>query len=122
MPEDDQIKLSDVKDMDQKEIHILLIQGFNLLVRKTDRMKEKVDTYIQILDKKVGREEFKETKKELEFEIQKNREDIEKLQNNEENRKIQVRTGLGIGKYFWIVLLALMNLIQFFYAIAMANS
>ena len=113
----DEIPLSTAKELSTEQLHVLLIQGFNMQVRKIDDMGRKVDIYIDLLEKKATREEFKGLQEHVDGKLDDHEKRLSDLANMLENGKIRLKTGLDIGRWFWVVLLAIVNLVQFFYTL-----
>ena len=117
MTQDDQIPLDILKGMDPQQINILLVQGFNSQVRELKELKQHVQSYSELLEKKIGREEFSEFKAKINGRVDTADGKIKAIEEIHQDGDIRKKMAFNIGKYFWIIILAFMNLLQFFYTI-----
>jgi len=121
MTQDDQIPLEILRGMPPEQINILLVQGFNSQVRSLDELKAHVQAYGELLEKKIGRDEYGEFKVKIHDRLDDHHKRIENIENIHENGTVKKDFAFNVGKYFWIIVLAIMNLLQFFYTIGSSN-
>ena len=109
----DTIPLDYIKQLDEKELHVLLIQGFNDQVKRMDNLTTQIQTFVQVLDGKISRAEFIDFEKIQRDTNEDHRKRLAALENKNGDRDLKKETILGIGKTFWVGILVLTNVIQF---------
>lgn len=110
---DNTIPLDYIKQLDEKELHVLLIQGFNDQVKRMDNLTTQIQTFVQVLDGKISRAEFIDFEKIQRDTNEDHRKRLAALENKNDDRDLKKETILGIGKTFWVGILVLTNVIQF---------
>lgn len=110
---DNTIPLDYIKQLDEKELHVLLIQGFNDQVKRMDNLTTQIQTFVQVLDGKISRAEFIDFEKIQRDTNEDHRKRLAALENKNGDRDLKKETILGIGKTFWVGILVLTNVIQF---------
>lgn len=110
---DNTIPLDYIKQLDEKELHVLLIQGFNDQVKRMDNLTIQIQAFVQVLDGKISRAEFIDFEKIQRDTNEDHRKRLAALENKNGDRDLKKETILGIGKTFWVGILVLTNVIQF---------
>lgn len=113
----DPIPISQIHAMTEREVSLLVVSHLNSLT-------ERIDLFVKIVDQKVAREEYKEhleesktLRKKYDNEVDGLTRRIAVVEDRINAYGIQGKTIAGVGKYFWLIVFGVLNLIQFFYAI-----
>lgn len=109
---DNSIPLDFIKQLDEKELHVLLIQGFNNQVQRIDQLGTQIQTFVAVLDGKISRAEFIDFEKVQRDTNEDHRKRLGMLENKNGDRELKKETVLGLGKTFWIGILVVTNVLQ----------
>lgn len=109
------IHISDVKDLNEREILLLLIDRVNGLSKK-------IETFFEVTKNHITRQEYDKFEARVNGDITDIQHRLQKVENDGENNRIKQRTifnlGVDIGKLaLWVV-----TLVQFFYIIATSKN
>lgn len=111
MTEGNGINLSDVKDLNEREIILLLVDRVNGLSKK-------IEAFFEITKNHITRGEYDKFENRVNADLTDLQLRVSKLQNENENGKIRKNTILNFGVDVGKIVLWIVTLVQFFYIIA----
>lgn len=114
MSENDPIPLELIQKLKERDILILLVQAVNTQSKSVETISTRFKDYIDIIEKKVGRDEFKEYKTKADGIFGEHDNRLKAVEGNQQDNDVKKKFFFGMTSNLWAVIVAGITLMNFF--------